>query len=732
MTRRLPFRVLMGIVLLGFLSAFGALRTQDTDEIRLPPIHQKTLDNGLRVVVIEQRQLPIVHFNLQVGGGGSVRDPRTKAGLAEFVAAMLTQGTETRSADEVAEAIDFVGGQLSASAAVDYATVTAQVLSKDFELGLELLADVATRPAFPEEEMEIVRNRLVGGVKAARDDPAELVREHLKQLLFGAFHPLGFVTTEETLNAITRDDLVKFHAAYYRPNVSTLVIAGDVDPQEAFAKAEEAFAGWEEQPVPERRTLPLAPLKERRVRFVHKPGQTQVQIALGHRGLAVSDPDYLPVQLANYVLGGGAFSSRLIQVVRSEEGKTYAVSSGFRSYRFPGYFEVWTFTRNEELRPTLELLLREIERFREGGVTADELDAAQGNFAGSYVLRLETLGGLARTVQNALFYDRGLDWIRNFKKTVRAYTLEEVNALIAERFRPESLQIALLGDFSALEALEEQGISELVPGVPLAEVRVVDWLSPIDAQGIAYAEFKAARARARQPLALEWKAPMDEDARALLERVIAAQGGPEALERLKDFYFRAEGTLRQRGQSFDVVMENWVRLPQMVRQEITISVGGQKFRVVYVWNGEQGWIQQGGRWQEMPAEVVTEIQKGLAFDPLFTPLFIGREDFRFAYRGREDVEIEGTIVTADVLEVTDAQGNTARLLYDAQAHRLVKVVEEGGERTEEMLLLDYREVDGYWVPFVQRSFADGELTGEFTVTEARINGGIGLDLFQKK
>ena len=720
--------------LLGLLGGSGGgafLQAQEAEEIRLPPIQEQTLENGLRVVVIEQRQLPIVHFNLRVAEGGSIRDLKTKAGLAEFVAAMLTQGTESRTAEEIAEAIDFVGGQLSASASTDYAAVTAQVLSKDFDLGLELLADVVIRPTFPEEEMEVVRNRLVGGVKAVRDNPGQLVRRHLRQLLFGGFHPLGFVETEETLNAIAREDLVRFHQAYYRPNVSTLVIAGDVDSKAVLAKVKEAFADWESQPVAERRTISLTPLKERRVRFVHKPGQTQVQIALGHRGLAVPDPDYLPVQLANYILGGGAFSSRLIQVIRSEEGKTYAVSSGFPSYRFPGYFVVSTFTRNEELRPTLELLLREIEKFRDGGMTADELSAAQDHFAGSYVLRLETLGGLARTVQNALFYDRGLDWIRNFKKTVRAFTLEEINALIEEYFRPEELQIALLGDFSVLEALEEQGNAELVPGVSLADVQVVDWLSPIDARGIAYEEFKAARARARQPLTVEWKAQMDEEARALLEKIVEAQGGLAALEKLKDYYSKGEGKLYQQGQSFDVVVENWIVLPQMVRQDLTVSLGGQRFKVVYLWNGEQGWIQQGGRWQEMPAELVAEIQKGIAFDPLFTPLFIGHEGFRFSYRGTEEVEIEGNVLSAEVLEVTDAQGNAARFYYDGEQYRLLKIVEESGERVEEALFSDYREVDGYWVPFAQKSLRDGELTGEYTLTEVKINQGIGLDLFQK-
>jgi len=226
-------------------------------------------------------------------------------------------------------------------------------------------------------------------------------------------------------------------------------------------------------------------MKGYKVRFVHKADQTQLQIGLGHFGLAVPDPDYLPVLLANYVLGGGVFSSRLLTAVRSQVGKTYHIESRFLSYLFPGYFQIWTFTRNEQALSTLQLVLEEFKRFKAGGITPEELKAAQDNIAGSYILRLETLAGLTATVLSAEFYGFGLERIRNFRNLVRSYTLDQVNEVIRKRFDPENLVIVLLGDKKVLE-----GRKELIPGVTLEKIGFVDWRDPVMSEAIPYSEFK--------------------------------------------------------------------------------------------------------------------------------------------------------------------------------------------------------------------------------------------------
>ncbi len=451
--------------------------------IPLPPITITQLDNGLKVIVIEQPRLPMVHFELWIGAG-SAHDPPAKAGLAAFVARMLTQGTEKRTAEQIADMIDFIGGELSSRAEVDKSIITVRVLKKDFQKGLDLLADIIQRPNFHQGEIPLVRSQLGSSVRRTQDVPQALMMEHLKFALFGEAHPLGQVMNLMALSTLSRYDLVNFYQAYYHPNNALLAVAGDIKPADTLNKIKRAFGGWVKAEIPPL-SLEEPTLSGYKVRFVHKADSTQLQIGLGHFGVAVTDKDFLPTLLANYVLGGGAFSSRLLTVVRSQAGKTYHISSSFPSYVFPGYFQIWTFARNEQALSTLQLVLEEFKKFKAGGIIPEELKAAQDNIAGSYILRLETLAGLTATVLGAEFYGFGLERIRNYRQLVRSYTLKQVNQAIQKRFDPDNLVIVLLGDKKVLE-----GHKELIPGISLEQVGLVDWRDPVMSEPIPYSEFK--------------------------------------------------------------------------------------------------------------------------------------------------------------------------------------------------------------------------------------------------
>jgi len=714
------------IALMVGASSLGMAQSSDVDPIDLPPTHRATLDNGLKVLVLEQHNLPIVQFNLRVGAGGSARGPSGKSGLASFAAQMLTEGTESRSGDEIAQRIDFVGGQLGASASSDHATVNARVLRDDLDVGLNLLADVAINATFPESNMATVRRQLIGNVNSAQDDPGSLVDRRFRNMLFGGDHPLGRVSTESSINAISRSDLVEFHEAHYRPNVSTLVIAGDVTPSALMPKVREAFGSWQRAPVPELDLESPSTPDSQDALFVHKPGQTQVQIALGEPGMAVSSDDYLAMQIANYVLGGGAFSSRLLQVVRSEAGQTYAINSQYASYEFPGYFQVRTFTRNNQLKDTLQLVMDELAKFRAEGLTEDELDAAKDHIAGSYVLGLETLSGLANEVQNAVTYDRGLDWIRDYKRTIRSFTLEEINRTIPEHLHPSSLQMALLGDFATLAQLGEE-TDQLVEGVALSDVDVVEWTQPLGAEPMSFTAYNEQRQQAQQPLTLEWNADVGDDARAVLENVIEAEGGTDALESLASYHAVGEGLVRQQGQTMSAQIETWVDPPLRVRQRTTISRGERAVAVDYLWNGEQGWVGQGQNWRDMPAELTREMKVGMVFDPVFAPLFISREGYQFSHEGQ--AEIEDTM--ADVIRVRTPEGQSAKLYYDTEAQllrRMERPEEAGVTRTT--YYRDYREVNGYMVPFFRETVVADQTISRVQLQTVEINQELDPSLFQ--
>lgn len=726
-----PFRLrslaTLTLALIAGLSVVGAAQASDVAPIDLPSAHRATLDNGLQVLVLEQHNLPIVQFDLRVGAGGSARDPDGKSGLAAFVAQMLSEGTESRSGDEIAEEIDYVGGQLSAGASTDYASVDARVLTGNLDVGLTLLADVVVNPTFPRSNLSTVRRQLIGNVRSSQDSPGALVDRRFRDMLFGSGHPLGRMPTETSINAISRSDLVSFHGAHYRPNVSTLVIAGDVTPSEVMPKVRDAFGSWQRASVPELEPQTPSTPESRDALFVHKPGQTQVQIALGEPGLAVSSDDYLAMQIANYVLGGGAFSSRLLQTVRSEAGQTYSISSQYAAFKFPGYFKVSTFTRNDQLTNTIQLVMDELRRFRSEGLTSDELDAAKDHIAGSYVLGLETLSGLASEVQNALHYDRGLDWIRSYKRTIRSFSLDAINRTIPEHLHPDRLQLALLGDFATLAQLEDGGTDRLVEGVALGDVNIVEWTQPLGAEPVTYTAFREQRQQARQPLTLDWNADVSDDARPVLENVIEAEGGVDALESLAAYHAIGQGLVRQQGQTLSAEIETWVDPPLKVRQRTTISLGGQSVAVDYLWNGEQGWVRQGQNWSSMPAELTREMEVGMAFDPVFTPLFISREGYRFSHEGQ--AEVAGR--TASVIRVTTPDGRWADLYYDDETHHLIQMERpESSDGTRTTIYADYRDVDGYMVPFYRETSVGDQVVSRVQLQTVEINQGLDPTLFQ--
>jgi zinc protease len=706
----------LALVVLSLVTVWA--QQSNVEPIQLPPIKTVTLENGLKVIVIEQPSLPIVQFSLRVRAG-AIHEPTDRTGLATFTAMMLRQGTTNRTADQISEAIDFVGGSLGASADVERTDVTARVLKKDFQVGLDLLADIVQNPNFPEKEIGIVRNQLLASVRGMRDDPSELASAHLDFALFGTIHPLGRSMSEQSVNAITRDDLVTFHGIYYRPNNAVLAVAGDVKADEVIAAVKKAFGSWQKGDIPPAPLPEPVKLQGYKVRFVHKPGQTQTHIEIGHFGLAVTDPDYIPTVLANYVLGGGAFSSRLLQIIRSKAGKTYSIFSYFPSYSFPGYFRISTFTRNDQAFETLPLVLDEFKKFKENGITQEELQAAQDNIAGSYILRLETLSGLTTTILNNDFYGFSMDRSRNWRKLVRSVTLEQANKAIKDRFDPENLAIVLLSDVKILE-----GRTELLPGLPIESVGVVDWLEPVTARAKPYAEFLAALAAPKGPTQLEWKAQITPEAKALLERAFAAQGGFERVAQIRDIYSKARGSVFRGGREVQREEETWIKLPNKVKA--TLKSPG--LDVVLVYDGNRVWAQIGGQVRDMTAQLLASIRDSIELDTLLFLWNIAREGYKFEVIRKDHAE--GREV--QILRMTNEQGKSADFYIDIERAVPLKVItlDEEGKQAEK-LLGDYRQVEGFWIPFLQKTLVDKELVSSLEIIEFKINTGVGDEQFEK-
>jgi zinc protease len=439
-----------------------------SEPVVLPKIARKTLVNGLKLIAIERREQPVVYFDLTVQGGGML-DPKGKAGLADLLAEMLTQGTKTRSAEQIAKEAEGMGGSLHGYAGQEAFSLNGQFLKGDFDKGLALFADVALNPVFPAEEIVKVRPQVEAGVRHTKDSPQALAREHGTYLVYGYNHPRGRPASLNTLKAVEVEDLAAVHKDAFQPQTSILTVVGDLDAQKTLASLEGVFGAWKK--TSEGAKLPGDPpkLKGREVRLVDKPDLTQSTIGVGHLGISKLDPDYFPVLLGNYVLGGGSFSSRLMKNIRAKGGKTYGVYSWFWAGKTRGPFGALTFTRNSETGNIIQMVLDEIAKIKKEGVTEKELQAAKNNLAGSYSIRLQTPLGMASELAKAEFLGLGEEWVRNYRKLVTKPSMAEVNQALAKHLDLENMALVVVG--KAEEVLDQ--IKKF------GEPNKVDYLSPV-------------------------------------------------------------------------------------------------------------------------------------------------------------------------------------------------------------------------------------------------------------
>ncbi|MBI3669802.1 MAG: insulinase family protein, partial [Acidobacteria bacterium] len=306
---------------------------------RFPKAATKTLANGLRVFVVSSGAQPVVSVRLVLTAAGTIHDPAGKSGVADMTANLLTQGTAKRTAQQIAEAIDFVGGRLAANADQDGTYVTVTVVKKDLDLAMDLLSDVTIHAAFQPAELDRRRQQLLSALRVRYSDPGYLASVAFDRVVYGR-QPYGLPTegTPDSLRALGRDDLVRFRDTHYAPNRALLAFAGDITPDAAFAAAGKYLGAWESKAL----AIPevVAPQRPQglRIFLIDKPDAVQTQIRAGRPGIRRSDPDYIPLYVTNRIFGGG-YNSRLNTEVRQKKGLTYGASSDFSSYRLAGHFE---------------------------------------------------------------------------------------------------------------------------------------------------------------------------------------------------------------------------------------------------------------------------------------------------------------------------------------------------------------------------------------------------------
>jgi zinc protease len=409
----------------------------------LPPVTRVTLENGLRLIVVEVREVPLVELYVMVGAGAA-QDPPGKEGLASLTADALTRGAGALSAEDFARAVDSLGGSLGASAGIDATIVNGEFLSDDFAAGLELLRLVLREPTFAGDEIRRARDAQVAALVAALENPATVAEKCFAAFLYGDYPYGRWVDgTKAGVMNIGRGNVRGFHRRWFRPNNTIMAIAGDVDAADAVARVREAFGSWEPRAdaLPERAPPPV-PLTRPRVLLVDEPDASQAQIRIGAIARARNDPALLTAQVANTVLGGG-FSSKLVDELRVKRSLTYGASSAFVARLTGGDFRISTFSKSPTAVETAALALEVEAAFRRDPIDPQALDKAKSYLQGQFPLRLETPDALAARLAEIEFFGLPKDDLETYVGRVAAVDPETASQA-ARRHMPTAEQVAIV------------------------------------------------------------------------------------------------------------------------------------------------------------------------------------------------------------------------------------------------------------------------------------------------
>ena len=430
-------------------------------ELSLPQIVESRLSNGLLLIVVSRTDLPLLSLQLVLPGGQAV-EPADRAGLAQAVAGLLTRGTASRSAGEIAAAIEGIGGSLGAAATIDDLSVTASVLVEHADLAFELLGDVVLNPSFPQDELDGYRRRALVGLRSALANPGQVASRAFDAIVYGP-HPYGRLATEPSLQALTREAVIDYYRAQATPTDAFLVVIGDMAPEEAARRAEATFGGWSASGRAADAAFPPAPLRsDRAVYLVDRPGSSQAEVLVGHLGIRGNSPERFPLVVANQVLGGGA-SSRLFRNLREEKGYTYGVYSGFSFPRDVGDFVVGAAVRGDVVEPTVREVLAELERLRAEPTPAAELAVAKSYLVGSFALRFETDQALAGQIVSLKLRGLPIDTLRAYIPSIEQVDTAATREAALRQIRPDEVAIVVVGDAATIR----DGLARIAPVISI-------------------------------------------------------------------------------------------------------------------------------------------------------------------------------------------------------------------------------------------------------------------------
>lgn len=648
-------------------------------KIQLGKYEKFELENGLKVIVVQNQKLPTISFSILVDWDPILE--KDKAGYVGMAGEMLRRGTTNRTKDEIDIAVDFIGATLFTTPS----RIQGSSLSKHGEKLFEIMADIVKNAEFKQEEFDKVLKETLSNIKSTVDSPDQIMANLRNSVLYGADHPYGEISTEKTINNITTADLKTFYKENFIPNNCYLAMVGDITPQQAKALAKKYLGDWKRgQKIERKFEQPTLPEKTH-VSIVDKAGAVQTVLHLANTmDLKPGAPDAIKARVTNILLGGPQF--RLFKNLREDKGYTYGAYAAFDPDKIIGEFRAYAEVRNEVTEPALKEFLHELNRIRTEDVTEEELEVARNFAAGVFALGLENSNTIAQYVINTDLYDLPSDYYENYLQGVASTTVADVKDIANKYIHPDKMGIFAVGNAEELEkALASYGDVKRYDGFG----------SPIDTSALTL--------------------PDGLTADAVIAKYLEAIGGLEAINAVKDFDIR--GSMGVMGMNLDFARK--YKAPNMAFTSATMN-GQTMFKQVF--NGEKGVTSQMGNSAPIQGEELEAIKLESHFIPE-----------RFYKEWKVDYKLSGAEMIHDRLAyrmtIVLPNGSEKTTYYDAESGLKVKTVSTNPAGTQSTEFTDYRDIKGVKFPFKTATKA-GPQNLEFTTKTLEVNSGLSNDDFK--
>lgn len=410
-------------------------------------VDRVVLENGMILYLLEDHDLPLFNITARIRTG-AVYEPIEKAGLASLTGyVMRNGGTLSMQADTMNEELEFMAASVETSIDRESGSASLSSLKNDIDKGLKIFADVLMNPAFPEDKIRMRKDEVIESIRRENDNPAQIAGREFRKIMYDSKHPYNRKVegTLESIEKITRDDMVAFHKKFFHPNNIILGISGDFNKEEIIRKLNTAFAGWKKEEI----LFPEIPKVEKRfersVYYVYKD-INQANVLMGHLGIHRKSPDYFPVMIMNFILGGGSFTARIPGRIRSDEGLAYSAYSVFQTSRDTGMFFVSCQTKLESTNRAISIALEELDKIRKMPVDKDELAQAKETFMNQFIFRFTTSASIVGQKVDIEYEELPLNYLETYLDNVQTVTQEDVQRVARKYLHPDEIKVLVVGD----------------------------------------------------------------------------------------------------------------------------------------------------------------------------------------------------------------------------------------------------------------------------------------------